>query len=291
MTAVIAAFVAAGLAGGALLIVAGLQSVPVRSGRPYPQTLQRMRRALQTRLSRRDRILAVVGLAVGMVAALLTGWVIAIPMLPLALVGLPKLLAADPEVARSLSRLEGMQEWTRSLASVLSVGQSLEQAVRSTLRSAPTAIRPEVAALVARLNARWDSAAALRAFADELDDPTGDLIAAALIVGSRTREEARLAQVLNALAASVQDDVHARRTIEADRDRPRGSIRAITVISVVVMAAATLSGQFAAYGTPFGQVLLAAYLAGFVAVLLWMRRLTRSVKVARFMTATVQDAS
>ena len=71
-----------------------------------------------------------------------------------------------------------------------------------------------------RLRARWDTEDALRAFADELDDATGDLVAANLILGAR-RRGAGLASVLEGLAESVAADVRARR-----RSRPTGPSRA-----------------------------------------------------------------
>ena len=95
-----------------------------------------------------------------------------------------------------------MEEWTRSLSGVLTVGIGLEQALVATLRSTPAPINAEVSRLVARLRARWDTETALRAFADELDDATGDLIAANLILGAR-RRGAGLASVLEGLAESV----------------------------------------------------------------------------------------
>ena len=101
-----------------------------------------------------------------------------------------------------------------------------EQALVSTLRSTPEPIRPEVARLVSRLRARWSTEDALRAFADDLDDATGDLIAANLILGAR-RRGAGLASVLEGLAESVAADVRARRgsrpTGPSRGPRPAGS--------------------------------------------------------------------
>ena len=70
---------------------------------------------------------------------------------------------------------------------MLAVGVGLEQAITASLRSAPEAIRPQVATLSARLSARWQTDAALRAFADDLDDATGDLVAASLILSAKRR--------------------------------------------------------------------------------------------------------
>ena len=90
----------------------------------------------------------------------------------------------------------------------------------------PRADRREVTRLVARLRARWDTEEALRAFADELDDATGDLIAANLILGAR-RRGAGLASVLEGLAESVarrraRPPPGRGRPGQAARDRPLG---------------------------------------------------------------------
>ena len=95
---------------------------------------------------------------------------------------------------------------------------------------------------MARLRARWDTETALRAFADELDDATGDLIAANLILGAR-RRGAGLASVLEGLAESVAADVRARRQVEADRAKPRATARWVTLISASVLVVLALSGD------------------------------------------------
>ena len=147
-----------------------------------------------------------------------------------------------------------MEEWTRSLSGVLTVGVGLEQALVATLRSTPAPIAPEVTRLVARLRARWVTEDALRAFADELDDATGDLIAANLILGAR-RRGAGLASVLEGLAESVAADVRARRQVEADRAKPRATARWVTLISAGVLVILAVSGTYVEpYQSPLGQV-------------------------------------
>ena len=176
-----------------------------------------------------------------------------------------------------------MEEWTRSLSGVLTVGVGLEQALVATLRSTPAAIAPEVTRLVARLRARWVTEDALRAFADELDDATGDLVAANLILGSR-RRGAGLASVLEGLAESVAADVRARRQVEADRAKPRATARWVTLISVGVLVILAVSGTYVEpYQSALGQVILVALLAMYVATLVWMKRMAIGREMPRFL--------
>ena len=272
------ALVVAGLIGLAL----GLRPAPERpptqrhTGTPFMARL--------TRVTPRTRALLAVGVLLGVAVALTTGWVIAAALVPAAVAGLPILLSAPPATAR-IDRLEAMEEWTRSLAGVLTVGVGLEQALIATLRSTPASIRPEVSRLVARLRARWPTEQALRTFADELDDTTGDLVAANLILGAR-RRGAGLAAILEALAESVAADVRARRQIEADRAKPRSTARWVTIITVGVLAVLALTGNYIQpYGSPLGQILLATLLTLYVATLVWMRRMATGTRLPRFIAA------
>ena len=275
------------LAGG--LMVAGLIGVAVGL-RPSPAPSPRPTRRARVRrwqVSRRTQVLLLAGLLAGGVIALLTGWLVAVVVVPAAAAGLPVLLAAPPRT--QLDRLEAMEEWTRSLAGVLTVGVGLEEALVATLRSAPVPIRSEVGQLVARLRARWSTEAALRAFADQLDDATGDLIAAQLILAARRRGPG-LASVLNSLAEAVAAEVRIRRQVEADRAKPRTTARWVTLITVAALAVLGLTGRYIApYGTPVGQLLLVALLGLYVAVLVWMRRMVAGPPLPRFIGTAARN--
>lgn len=275
MIVLVPALAGALVVGGLIALVVGLRPSPVveRPSRP--------RKFLK--LTKQTRMPLLGGFAAGVVAFLVTGWVLALAVVPVAFVGLPVLLSSSSATQR-IERLEAMEEWTRSLSGVLTVGVGLEQALVATLRSTPAAIAPEVTRLVARLRARWVTEDALRAFADELDDPTGDLVAANLILGAR-RRGAGLTSVLDGLAESVAADVRARRQVEADRAKPRATARWVTLISVGVLVILAVSGTYVKpYQSPLGQVVLVVLLAMYIATLVWMKRMAMGRAMPRFLS-------
>ncbi|MGG5258647.1 type II secretion system F family protein [Phycicoccus avicenniae] len=277
MTPIVPALAGALVVAGLLGTVAGLRKVGPRPPAPTP----RPRRRRAPRLDRRTWLLAAGGAVVGAAVAALTGWWVALIVVPAATAGLPVLLSA-PTAGTSIARLEAMEEWTRSLSGVLTAGAGLEQALVATLRSAPEPIRPEVTRLAARLRARWSTEDAIRALAEDLDDATGDVIAANLLLATR-RRGAGLASVLEGLAESVAADVRARREVEADRAKPRATARWVTLITVGVLTVLAVTGEYVApYASGPGQLLLIALLALYVATLLWMRRMATGTPPARF---------
>ncbi len=274
------------LASGVTLAAAGVRPAP--AGVPGRRRGSGLRppagRGLGARLAqRRDRARLAAAAAAGVAGWAVTGWLVLVAVLPAAVLGLPRLLRRPG--TRAVDRLEALEEWTRHLAGVLTAGVGLEQALMVTLRSTPAAVQPEVRALVARLRAGWDTAAALRAFAEDLGDATGDLVAATLLL-SAVRRGAGLAAVLEGLAGSVADDVRTRRSVEADRARPRTTARAVTLVTVVALVLLGLNRDYVRpYGTPLGQLALAVLLAAYTGALLWMHRMTRTPAVPRFLGA------
>ncbi|WP_235736793.1 type II secretion system F family protein [Nocardioides alcanivorans] len=274
MIALVPAVAGSLIVAGIIGVVVGLKPAPVRPSRSRP-----VRRKPISAATKRLLLVGVVG---GCLAWLVTGWALALIAVPLACVGVPMLLSNSGAAAR-IDRLEAMEEWTRSLSGVLTVGIGLEQALVATERSTPSAIRPEVQRLVARLRSRWNTEEAIRSFADELDDATGDLVAANLILAAR-RRGVGLAQVLESLAESVSADVRARRQIEADRAKPRATARWVTIISVGVLVILAISGTYVEpYRSPLGQVILVTLLTAYVATLVWMKRMAVGKPLARFL--------
>lgn len=269
--------VAAGLGLGVFALTGQLDEAPEPRSVRRDSVLGRVRQ-----VDRRTWGLLAAGTVVGIVAWQITGWVIAVVGAPVAAVGLPWLLSSGAPQA-TIARLEAMEDWTRGLSGVLNVGVGLEEALASSVRSAPAAISGEVQRLVARLRARWDTEPAIRAFADDLADPTGDLIATNLILAARRRGQG-LSNALDALAKSVSDDARNRRQIEADRAKPRATARWVTIISVVVLVGLAISGDYVRpYATPLGQVILAVLLSAYVACLVALKKMAAGKPAPRIL--------
>lgn len=267
MTAV-AAVIGATLTLGFLLLALGLQ-------RREPERATQHLRARPVRWARLlpvERRPLAAGVAGGMLMWLVTGWLVAVPVVPLLTVGVPALLRA-PTPAATIARLEALQEWTRSLAGVLTVGVGLEQALITSARSSPTPIANEVTGLAARLRARTPTPEALRWFADQLNDATADLIVLSLTRAATKRGQG-LAAILESLAGSVAHEVSIRRSVEAERAKLRTTTRAVTAITLLVMGGLFATGTYVApYRTLLGSLVLVLLLNCYLGALLWMRHL------------------
>lgn len=269
------------ITGGLLLAVAGLYGTPVQPEGPPSPWPGRARRLVGW-VQGRGRWL-MLGLTSGLVALVVTGWPVAAVAVAAAVVWVPPLLSqSDTEVL--IARLDALAQWTRRVADILASGAGgLEQAVVNSARTCPPAIASEVGALAARARLRGLEPA-LRLFADELDDPMADRVAAALILRSHAGGRG-LVDVLDNLASSIADEVRARRLVEADRAKPRTNTRSIIAITAVVLAGLVVFARdyLDPFSTAGGQLMLAAVAAVFGSALTWMRQLTRPTRAGRFL--------
>lgn len=284
---IIAALATALILAGIILAIQGSRKLPEPP--PRPKT-NRTRPAPWENLTQRTRTLLAAGLTIGALTALTTGWTIAIIVIPALLLGIPYLFS-DNGADKKINRIEAIEEWVRALAGSLGAGSSLEQSIRATLRSAPDPIRPELTTLVARINSRMPLATALRLFADDLDDIIGDTVCAALILGA-DRRGAALAGILNDLASSLADEVRARRLIEADRAKPRTTARWVTIIMLLLLGGLFITGDYVTpYRTPLGQLILITILAVFALILVWMKRMSTTKKLPRFIGSNLKGSN
>lgn len=279
MTPLIPALAGALFVAGLIGLVVG--PPPKRPGTPTSHRAGLLGGRL-AKMSRKTRMRGLVALVLGLIIAVLTGWVIAVIALPAAVIGLPFLLS--PATGSSTpERLQALEEWSRGLSGRLTIGMGLDSALKRSLSTAPEPIRPEVTRLVNRLWSGWDTARALRVFADELDDEIGDFIALNLVLAATNRGPG-LAPALDGIAESVAATVRARRQIAADQQKPRSTASIVTMISIAVLAYMFLNGSYIEpYSTPLGQVILLVLGSAYVAILLWMRSMSKPPKTARLM--------
>jgi Flp pilus assembly protein TadB len=271
----LAALAGAAVIGGLVLFVAELLRRAPPPGTPPARKLLGSSPAGQ---GRRILIAVVAGLA----ALAITRWPVAAVAVAAGVIFLPRLTISGNQGKRT-AMLEGLEQWIRRLADMLTASRGLEEAIETSARSAPAAIAEPVAALARRLSARTGAEAALRAFAADIDDPAGDRIAAALIIATGRRGGA-VREVLNALAVLLARDVAARREIEAERAQHQATVRWITVFVAGFTVFAILNRSYSApFGTVAGEIVLAFVAGLYAAGLGWLHHLGTIPAPGRFL--------
>lgn len=274
--------IALAAAGGATAGV-GLAVAVAGAARRPPSTAGRLG-AARTRFAGVSGRRLAVTVAGPVVIGAVTGWPVAAGLALVAALLVPRLWDARRVAERRIGQLEALATWTRRLADLLTAGAGLEQALAGGMRSAPPAIAPDVARLGWRMRATGSTASALRGFAADLADPTGDLVVAALLLAAERRGRG-LAGTLTALAATVDSEVAMRRQVEADRAAPRTTVRYVLLITLLALGALVLfdRGYLAPFGTPVGQLALVVTGGLFAVAFSWMHRLTADPPAARFL--------
>jgi tight adherence protein B len=214
--------------------------------------------------------------AAGLGVAVVTGWPVAGVLAGLAGVTLPGLLGPDRPGQRAIAKVEAIAGWTELLRSTLAAAAGLQQTIAATAAMAPEPIRDEVATLARRIRAGRRLAEALRAFADDLADPSGDLVAAALLLAA-DRPGANLAALLGELAGHAREQVAMRQRVAASRARLRTAARIITGFAVgLVLWLVWWNRQWLApYDTAAGQLAMLAAGGFFAAGLYGLARMSR----------------
>lgn len=267
MTALLGGFLGVLVAAGCVLAVMGLTPHVARpklaaNSRDWRATVRHLRAEVPDA-------------AIGAAAGLLLGLVLQLPALAVvgALIGLtaPPLFRKQPS-ARAVVRGEAIETWVRGMAGLLVGGIGLEEAIRSSLPSTPPPIRPEVARLVARLQAQQPVESALRLWAEEMNDRTADLVAGTLIMGAETRRGG-MAQALRGLTESLAEENRTLRRIEADRAGVQMSARLICVVTLGMLVFISTGPFGGPYRTPLGQVVLVLIGLADAALLRWMQSL------------------
>jgi hypothetical protein len=184
-----------------------------------------------------------------------------------------------------LQRIDALASWIENLRDVLIAGDQPIGAINATVATCPAAIKPQVRRLAAGLG-RQDPAIVFRRFADDIDDPLGDLVAAGLLIA--VQRGARTAAVLSSLAEQARRQSDRRRLVEAERAPIQREVTLLTVIMGTLVLGLLVFGR-AEYLEPYdsagGQLFLGLVLAIYAMLLLRVQRLARFPRPSRFLTA------
>ncbi|MBB5890629.1 type II secretion system F family protein [Kutzneria kofuensis] len=270
----------AGVAVGALLIGVGLRGRPAR-----PATPSRLSTWLAARHDRKQVGLLVMAVLAGLAVGAVTGWVVGAVLTVVAVIGLPRILGSNVDYKRQLERIEAIAGWTEMLRDTLVAAAGLEQAILATAPACPEAIREEITELAVRLERGERLAPSLRHLADQLRDPTADLVISALVLAAE-HQARQLADLLGELAGEAREQASMRMRVEAGRARTRTSVRVVVITTLVFAIGLVLlnRGYLAPYDSAFGQIMLLLVGALFTAAFAWLARIVRLREPERFLT-------
>ena len=225
----IAAVLGAGIGFGVWLIWAGLRGVNV-----LPEARQLVPAAVPT-----ERALAWLAVAViaGLLVGLVTGWPVAGVAAGLATLLGPAALGGAARRQAETQRAEAIATWAEMLRDTMAGASGLEESLIQTAAVAPAAIAPQLHVFSYRLR-HQTLEEALNGLAQDLENPSSDMLVAALIAAGRL--EARdLGSLLARLAEAIRGDVRMRTRVEVGRARIRTSAR-IAVGTMVAIRARVL---------------------------------------------------
>ncbi|MET8763057.1 pilus assembly protein TadB [Lentzea sp. NPDC004782] len=282
MTATAALFglLGAGAATGVLLIVAGL-----RGSARGSTTSSRLSTWLTRRPDRKQVGWLIVAVLAGLAIGAITGWIAGAILIALAVVCLPRILGSNTDHKQHLERIEAIAAWTEMLRDTLVAAAGLEQAILASAPACPAAIHDEIVELAVRIERGERLAPSLRHLADQLHDPTADLVISALVLAAE-HQARQLADLLGELASEAREQASMRMRVEAGRARTRTSIRVImiTTLSFAVGLVLLNRGYLAPYNSAFGQIMLLLVGALFATAFAWLARIARLRDPERFLT-------
>lgn len=232
------------------------------------------------------------GVATFIAAMVATGWIVLAAALAVLVIFWTRIFGGAAEERRAIERLAGLAAWTEALRDTIAGAVGLEQAIPATAVNAAPVIRPSLNLLVDRLRVREPLPNALMKFADDLDDPSADLIIAALILNARLRGPG-LREVLGALSESGREELDLRRRVEGSRRSTRRSVQIVVGVTLLVSGGLILFNQeyLEPYDSTIGQLVLTGVIGLFVLGVFWLRRLAGVDVPERFLVQSHKRGS
>lgn len=281
-TTFVAGLTGLGTAVGLLLVLVSLRG---------PELARRPRSAPPWRVDRTWGLRLALALGAGLLTGVATGWLVGGVLAVGAVWFLPRLVGPDRAHVRRVARIEAVASWTEMLRDTLSAAAGLEQAILATAPLAPAAIRDEVAALASRLQNGHRLAPALRQLAEELADPTADLVIAALVLAAE-HQARQLGELLGSLAETARSQAAMRMRVETGRARTRTSVRVVvaTTIAFAVGVVVFNRAYLTAYDNALGQAVLLVIGGLFGTGFGWLVRIAAGRAASRVLSLGESDA-
>ncbi len=277
----LAALCGAGVGLGVVLVVAGWRGVDLASPTRRPDATG------PPRWEHRSARLAV-AVGTGVLVGAVTGWPVGAVLAAAGGFALPGLWSGGRERTQALARIEAVAGWAEMLRDTMAGAAGIEQAIAATAPVAPLPLRTDVVTLAARLESGERLGPALRAFADDIADPTADLVVAALVLAAE-HQARRLGDLLGTLAAAAREQATMRLRVEAGRARTRTSVRVVVgaTLSLAVGLAVLNRGYLTPYDSPLGQLVLALVGVLFAGAFAWLARMARPARTQRIIAQPV----
>lgn len=268
-----------GMAGAVLLALQGLHRRRVPSTRRSAMSAFRDRSGLPDRWTGRAVAAVVTGTSLG----ILTGWpVVAVAGGAAGFFG-QELLSPRGARQASIERTEAVSVWAEQLRDTMAAAAGLQQAIVATAPLSPLLVREAVgrASIAA---AREPLVPVLLKLADDLADPTADLVVTALVLAA-SGDGQDLGAVLSTVATAARDDAVMRRQVDASRARTRTAVRTITAIALLTLLGLLLAGHgyLRPYSTVSGQLVLATVLGFYGSGVALLHRMGRDKPTERFL--------
>ncbi|MBA3286405.1 MAG: hypothetical protein H0U21_00065 [Acidimicrobiia bacterium] len=225
------------------------------------------------------------GLAAAMLVLVITRWPVAALAALVLVIGWPQLFQSVG-ATRERRRIDAMAKWLEDLRD-LQRGSNLDlpQALDRSASRAPKEIAVELQRFGDRVRHHVTVDDALLGLADDLDHPVADNAVAAMLFAYGHASGSELYETFEQLAASARDELVARDRIDRMRQAFERSMRRMLAILAVLIAYLLVVSRdtLAEYETPTGQAYLVVPIAIWTGSLLWLRRLSRYDRTARFL--------
>lgn len=231
-----------------------------------PTRLNQMISNTQGRIGAMNQRALLLAVAATVAYWLLTRWMLALVIVPVLIIMVPKLLLPKDT---GVQKLDEIVAWLGILAGRIKGGAHLESAIKSSYTAAGENLKVPLRRLIARLNASWPTGKSLDAFAQDLNDPTIDRVIFLLKIAARERGDG-LSTALANITQQTRNEIEVRRKVNATQGSARQTVLMLNII--IFSAVLLMAPQTPIYRTAAGQIVFLALFAALIGVMVIIRR-------------------